>query len=80
MLAYLKKKKPEDHNVNKTEGKTLKPKYKGPPAPPNRYNIQPGPKWDGVDRSNGFEKKYFESINAKKVFEQEAYKWSTEDM
>lgn len=76
MLAYLQKNKPNDKN--KIEKNKIR--YRGPPAPPNRYNIMPGSKWDGVDRSNGFEKKYFESINAKKVFEEEAYKWSTEDM
>ena len=74
MLEYLRKNKSGD-SIN-----SQKVKYKGPPAPPNRYNILPGTRWDGVDRSNGFEKKYYDSITAKKSREEEAYKWSTEDM
>ena len=80
MLEYLRSKNSGDL-VN--EGLVVnkpKVKYRGPPPPPNRYNILPGSRWDGVDRSNGFEKKYYESIMAKKALEEEAFKWSTEDM
>ena len=32
------------------------------------------------DRSNGFERQYFEKRNARAALESEAYKWSVEDM
>ena len=76
MLQYLKKQRVEESGGEVVE----KPQYKGPPPAPNRYNIKPGYRWDGVDRSNGFEKKYFESLTNRKAFENEAYKWSVEDM
>ena len=59
---------------------TAKPIYQGPPPPPNRFGILPGYRWDGVDRSNGYEKKFFERINAKKALQEESYKWSVEDL
>jgi len=75
MLAYMRKKK------SKLEGKRKRmPQYQGPQPPMNRYNIPPGYRWDGVDRSNGFEKRLLTQGINKVAQEEEAYKWSTEDM
>ena len=50
-------------------------------APPmNRYNIRPGRHWDGVDRSNGFEKQMFRSFNERSAQEAEARAWAQADM
>ncbi|KAG0201460.1 hypothetical protein BGX28_005713 [Mortierella sp. GBA30] len=55
------------------------PLYQGN-IPPNRFNIRPGYRWDGVDRSNGFERDYFQRMNTRKHNAMEAHMWSVEDM
>jgi len=65
--------------LTKTKSKVNKrPMYSGPMPPPNRFGILPGYRWDGIDRSNGFEAKYYSVQNAKKSQMEIAYKWSTE--
>lgn len=76
MLQYMRKKKTEE---NRKKGIEEKPLYKGQ-FPQNRYNIPPGYRWDGVDRSSGYEKKLFEVSAAKKASAEEAYRYATEDM
>ncbi|KAF8407443.1 hypothetical protein HHK36_006576 [Tetracentron sinense] len=49
-------------------------------AAPNRYGIRPGRHWDGVDRSNGYEKQFFKRMNEKQATDKEAYLWSVSDM
>ena len=55
------------------------PRWRGAP-PANRFNILPGWRWDGVDRSNGFELKVLSRESTKKAEEEQAYLWSVEDM
>ncbi|PGH00849.1 hypothetical protein AJ80_09101 [Polytolypa hystricis UAMH7299] len=44
-------------------------------APPNRYGIRPGYRWDGVDRSNGFEGEWFAARNKREMNRGLEYQW-----
>ncbi|KAI9745502.1 MAG: Pre-mRNA-splicing factor cwc26 [Claussenomyces sp. TS43310] len=44
-------------------GKGVSKKVYTGAAPPNRYGIRPGHRWDGVDRGNGWEAERFKEIN-----------------
>jgi len=66
--------------ATKKSGKSLtgKPLYTGAFAP-NRYGIRPGHRWDGVDRSTGFEKEWFQARAKKERVGALEYAWQMDE-
>lgn len=62
----------------KKGGVGRRPVYKGA-APPNRYGIKPGYRWDGVDRGNGFEAERFKAINRREMNKGLEYTWQMDE-
>ncbi|KAL6884363.1 Pre-mRNA-splicing factor of RES complex domain-containing protein [Trichoderma longibrachiatum] len=55
-----------------------RPVYAGS-APPNRYGIKPGYRWDGVDRGNGHEAERFKAINRRERNKGLDYAWQMDE-
>lgn len=55
-----------------------RPIYAGA-APPNRYGIKPGYRWDGVDRGNRFEGERFKALNRRDRNKGLEYSWQMDE-
>ena len=75
MMQFIAEKK-QTEGVKK--GNKRRPVYPGA-APPNRYGIKPGYRWDGVDRGNGFEQERFKAINRKERSKGLEYSWQMDE-
>ncbi|KAF4995439.1 hypothetical protein FGRMN_5120 [Fusarium graminum] len=75
MMQFMSEK-----DTGKGQGKKSKrkPVYAGA-APPNRYGIKPGYRWDGVDRGNGFEAERFKAINRRERNKGLDYSWQMDE-
>ncbi|GAO15290.1 uncharacterized protein UV8b_04893 [Ustilaginoidea virens] len=57
---------------------STRPVYAGA-APPNRYGIKPGYRWDGVDRGIGFEAERFKALNRRERIRGLNYSWQMDE-
>lgn len=94
MAAYMASKRAEDGDdgdgkarngkgtvaiKGNDRSKTVQKRVYQGSAPPNRYGISPGWRWDGVDRGNGFEKDWFQARGRKARNEDLSYQWQMDE-
>lgn len=75
MTQFMSEKQSDSANPKTSK---RRPIYTGA-APPNRYNIKPGYRWDGVDRGNGFEAERFRAINRREMNKGLDYAWQMDE-
>lgn len=73
MAQLISSKKSSKGGKSKSSEKTYQGAFE-----PNRYGIKPGWRWDGVDRGNGFERKWFAARNSVKDREASEYAWQVD--
>jgi pre-mRNA-splicing factor CWC26 len=78
-MLHMANKTAKKETGDPSKRKSQRPMYKGAPWP-NRYSIKPGYRWDGRDRSGGWELKLVTDQHQRKINTEAGYKWSSEDM